>query len=134
MNTVENCTTSAEKRYDTRCKRAPEGHTIKYLTVAELNQNNTNVSIGFDYLLVANPDPASNNSDIQYVLPNDNANYELRLIDNIQNIGNIMYTANVDNTITHNISVGNYVVGVYTIAIFRNSQQVATIQFLIARM
>ena len=106
-------------------------HTIKYLTVAELNQNSNSTS--FDYQLTATPNSASASTDIQYVLPADQATYSMQIIDNYQNIGNVEYTQTITNTTNQIVNVSNYTVGIYTVVIFKDNVDVANIQLLIIR-
>ncbi len=101
---------------------------ISFLEYAELTSvNNTN----FDYTLAASPNPASNNTNVSFTLPSDDSNYTLKLVDNYNNIGNVVYTTEVTNISSKNIDISNYTNGVYTIAIFKNDTEVASIQLLV---
>ncbi|MFT4645769.1 MAG: hypothetical protein ACI8ZX_002188 [Planctomycetota bacterium] len=62
------------------------------------------------------------------------ATYDLKIIDNYQNIGNVAYDENIEAGITsQTINISNYTVGIYTVVIFREDVQVASSQLLVVR-
>jgi len=85
----------------------------------------------FDYMLSTSPNPASTNTNVSFTLPNDNSSYTLKVVDNNNNIGNIVYSSNINTLSTKSIDVSSYADGVYTIVIFKNDTEVASLQVLV---